>query len=90
MPRQRAYNSQVAYGFPEDLPDHLERFIEVFVLSRAELHRRLGTRPQDVKRWRRGASRASMGHMMAMMGLPRVWYWAIRLLTEARARFIAP
>ena len=69
MPRQRIHYNRVTYSFPDDFPQRLERFKEESGLSWAEIHRRLGTDPETVRRWRKKGMRPGMRHMMALLAL---------------------
>ena len=68
MPRQRIHYRRITYSFPADFPQRLERFKEESGLSWAEIHRRLGTDPETVRRWWKGA-RPGTRHMMALLML---------------------
>ena len=69
MPRQHTNYIRVTYGFPADFPQRLERFQRESGLSWAELNRRLGIDPETMRRWRKGRSRPSARHMMALLDL---------------------
>ena len=66
---QPAYSSQPKdLGLPDDFPRLLERFGRECGLTRAEMARRLGIRPQAIKRWRDGV-RPNSQHIMALLTL---------------------
>ena len=69
MPRQRIDHSRRIYEFPDDFSQRLVRFKEESGLTWAELNRRLSTDPETVRRWKRGGSRPSTAHMMALLAL---------------------
>ena len=69
MPRQRIDHSRRTYEFPDDFSQRLVRFKEESGLPWAELNRRLSTHPETVRRWKKGRSRPSTGHMMALLAL---------------------
>ena len=69
MPGQHTDYIRDTYDFPKDFPQRLVRFKEEPGLSWAELNRRLGTDPQTMKRWKKGQSRPSTRHMMALLDL---------------------
>ena len=68
MPRQRIDHSRTIYVFPDDFPQRLVRFKEASGLSWAELARRLGTSPLNLRRWRDGV-RPHLRHLMALLDL---------------------
>ena len=71
MPRQRIDYRRIAYAFPDDFSQRLERFREESGLSWAELARRLGTYPHTLWRWRNLGVRPSVEHMMALLELAK-------------------
>ncbi len=69
MPRQRSHHSRIAYDFPHDFSRRLELFREASRLSSAEMARRLGTSPENLRRWTDGTARPNAQHMMATLDL---------------------
>ena len=69
MPRQHTNYIRDTYDFPDDFPQRLLRFKKESRLSWAELNRRLGIDPETMRRWRKGMSRPSTRHMMALRDL---------------------
>ena len=69
MPRQRIQHSRIAYVFPDDFPQRLERFKEASGLSWAEIARRLGVYPHTIWRWRMAGIRPNTEHMLALLEL---------------------
>ena len=54
MARQRRAQRPVAFRFPADFPQRLERFKEAGGLTWRSLARLLGVSPYRLRRWRRG------------------------------------
>ena len=69
MPRQRISYIRKTYVFPADFQERLLRFKEESDLAWAELTRRIGVYPQTMQRWKRGQSRPSARHMLALLEL---------------------
>ena len=69
MPRQRISYIRKTYVFPVNFHERLERLKEESDLPWAELSRRIGVYPQTMQRWKRGQSRPSARHMLALLDL---------------------
>ena len=68
MPRQRTHHSGITYVFPDDFPHRLERFKEESGLSWAEVARRPGISPLNMRRWKAG-KRPNLRHQVALLEL---------------------
>ena len=64
MPRQRTHHSRITYVFPH----RLERFKEESGLSWAEVARRPGISPLNMRRWKAGM-RPNLRHQVALLEL---------------------
>ena len=69
MPRQGISYIRKTYVFPADFQERLLRFKEESDLAWAELTRRIDVYPQTMRRWKRGQSRPSARHMLALLEL---------------------
>ena len=82
MPRQKMPHRLGRYEFPDDFPECLRRFKEASGLSWSEMARRLGTRPQTIRRWLNGVQ-PSAYYLLALQDLAR-GFGLSHLLPRAR------
>ena len=69
MPRQQVDYNIPTYGFPQDFPEHLNRFQRESGLSWSEIARRIGTYRHTVGRWKQSRGRPNFQHRRALLEL---------------------
>ncbi len=69
MPRQHTHHHRMTYVFPDDFPQRLKRFKKESGLSWAEIARRLGTSPLNLRRWKDKGVRPHFRHLVALLKL---------------------
>ena len=67
MVRRRIHHSRKADDRPDDFPRRPERFEQEFVLSWAEIARRIGTYPRTLRRWSNVGILPNGEHLTALL-----------------------